>query len=69
MIFKKSEKHKWFGFEGSLMNLHYVIRVFSGPKKTQLTLEFFTQSSATYEFETTEERDEVLEKIRIIVMS
>ncbi len=67
MIFKNNQKHKWFSFHGSLMNLHYVIRVFSGPSKTELTLEFFSQSSATYEFETTEQRDEVLEQIRRLV--
>lgn len=62
-MFDKDNKHKWFGFGGSLINLNYVSRVYTHKDKPSLTIEFHPHGQSIYEFNTLQERDEVLEKI------
>jgi hypothetical protein len=63
-MFDKNNGHKWFSFGGSLVNLNYVMRIFTSEEKPSLTLEYsHATARSEYVFNNIQERDECLEKI------
>lgn len=58
-----NKKKSWFRFGKSIVNLNYVIRVFTDKDKPGLTVEYIGNSSCYYGFDTIKDRDEVFEKI------
>lgn len=62
-MFDRHEKHKWFSFVGSLINLNYVMRIYTDKDKPRLTIEFHPTGHSYYDFHTMEDREAALEKI------